>query len=119
LETGRALAPLREEGVLILASGNLTHNLRMAFQAMASGATETPDWARRFDESAARALLARDHESLVRAPEGPDGRLAHPTLDHYLPLLHAAGASSAADEVSFPIQGFDLGSLSMRAVRWG
>jgi 4,5-DOPA dioxygenase extradiol len=119
LEMGRALAPLRDEGVLLLASGNLTHNLRLAFQAAAHGAAETPDWARRFDEGVARAVAERDHDFLVRAPEGPDGRVAHPTLDHYLPLLVAAGASGDADPVTFPITGFDLGSLSMRAVRWG
>jgi len=45
-----------------------------------------------------------------------DGRRSHPTPDHYLPLLYAAGAASKDDQVSFPIEGFDLGSLSMRSV---
>jgi 4,5-DOPA dioxygenase extradiol len=119
LALGRALAPLREEGVLILASGNVTHNLAHAFNAMRRGDTATPPWARRFDEATLKALQERDAAALVAAPATEDGRLAHPTPDHYLPLLYAFGASDAADRVQFPITGFDLASLSMRSVLFG
>lgn len=116
LELGRALAPLRDEGVLILGSGNLTHDLRDAFSRLRRGDPSTPDWAARFDADTARALEARDEAWLVRALETPDGRRAHPTAEHWLPILYAFGASDGKDAASFPVTGFDLGSLSMRCV---
>lgn len=119
LALGRALAPLRDDGVLILASGNLTHDLRDAFSRMRRGDPATPDWAARFDEDVSRALEARDEAWLVGAPGTPEGRRAHPTAEHYLPILYAAGAADAQDAVTFPATGFDLGSLSMRCVLFG
>jgi 4,5-DOPA dioxygenase extradiol len=119
LAIGRALAPLRDEGVLILGSGNVTHNLRLAFAAMRGGDRSTPAWATAFDGEVARALSAHDTAALVRAPGTEAGRLAHPTPDHYLPLLYVAGAAGPEDPVRFPITGFDLGSLSMRAAILG
>lgn len=116
---GRALAPLRDEGILILGSGNLTHDLRDAFSRMRRGDATTPDWAARFDAAAARALAARDEAWLVRALEEPDGRRAHPTAEHWLPVLYAFGASDERDAATFPLAGFDLGSLSMRCVLFG
>ena len=116
LALGSALAPLRYEGVLIMASGNIVHNLRDAFGQMHQGACTTPAWATGFDAAVARALEARDTAFLVRALETEEGRLSHPTPDHYLPLLYAVGAAEGTGSVSFPITGFDMGSLSMRAV---
>jgi 4,5-DOPA dioxygenase extradiol len=116
LALGRALLPLREEGVLILASGNLTHDLRDAFARLRRGDATTPDWATRFDADAARALEARDEAWLVRALGTADGRRAHPSPEHWWPILYAFGASDAEDRTSFPAEGFDLGSLSMRSV---
>jgi 4,5-DOPA dioxygenase extradiol len=119
LALGRALAPLRDEGVLILGSGNLTHNLHHAFAAWGRGDTATPPWAASFDADVARALEQRDQAFLAGALDGEAGRLSHPTPDHYLPLLYAAGAGLPGDAVRFPITGFDMGSLSMRAVQLG
>jgi 4,5-DOPA dioxygenase extradiol len=119
LAIGRSLAPLRDEGVLLLGSGNVTHNLQHAFSAWRAGDRATPEWARAFDQGIADALVAHDHAHLARAPEGEAGRLAHPTPDHYLPLLYAAGASDARDAVRFPSNGFDMGSLSMRSAILG
>ena len=119
LAIGKALAPLRDEGVLILGSGNVTHNLRHAFGSMQSGNTVTPDWARSFDEGVVKALATHDHKWLAEAPLGAEGRLAHPTPDHYLPLLYAAGASTVDERLAYPITGFDAASLSMRSVRFG
>lgn len=116
---GRSLAPLREEGVLVMASGNIVHNLRHAFSQWDARAPETPAWATAFDASVASALSQHDGSFLAHALEGESGRLSHPTPDHYLPLLYAAGASDGADVVRFPITGFDMGSLSMRAVLFG
>jgi 4,5-DOPA dioxygenase extradiol len=115
LARGRALAPLASESVLVVGSGNLVHNLRDHFtRASTDGAA--PDWARRFDADVARALEQRDEVFLVRALDTADGRRAHPTPEHYLPLLYAFGAGERA-ELSFPIEGFD-GSLSMRSARF-
>jgi len=117
LELGRKLASLRDEGVLILASGNITHNLRHAFTAWRSGDVSTPDWAANFDRDVAAAIQRGDMDWLADALETEQGRASHPSADHYLPLLYAAGAADEGDAVSFPVTGFDMGSLSMRSVR--
>lgn len=119
IEIGRALRPLRDEGVLILGTGNMTHNLRDAFSNMQRGRTATPSWASDFDASVVAAIERRDAPALGSAPETDAGRLSHPTTEHYLPLLYSFGASDEQDAVSYPVSGFDLGSLSMRAVRFG
>ncbi|MEO8180083.1 MAG: 4,5-DOPA dioxygenase extradiol [Deltaproteobacteria bacterium] len=119
IEIGKALAPLRDEGVLVLGSGNLTHNLRDAFGNLRQGRTETPAWAAEFDRAAASALEQRDAQHLASSLESAIGRNSHPTPEHYLPLLYSFGASLASDSLSFPIDGFDAGSLSMRSVRFG
>lgn len=120
-ELARSLADLRHERVLILGSGNIVHNLRDAFTRMRSGDLSTPAWARRFDDTVAQALAQHDVGALVDlVPGTDDGRMAHPSPDHWLPLLYAAGASDDDDAVSFPGgEGFDLGSLSMRNVLFG
>lgn len=119
LALGRAIAPLREEGVLVMGSGNVVHNLRHALASQARGDRSTPAWAIAFDAEVARAAEELDGDRLVRALEGETGRMSHPTLDHYLPLLYAVGAADTLDAVRFPITGFDLSSLSMRAVLFG
>lgn len=119
LALGRALAPLREEGVLVLGSGNLVHNLRDAFGRLRAGDDTTPLWARELDEELARALTEHDHAFLAAALDTDRGRLGHPTPDHFLPVLVAAGAAGEESPVSFPLDGFDLGSLSMRTVLFG
>lgn len=119
LALGRVLAPLREEGILVMGSGNITHNLRHALTRQARGDLSTPAWATAFDGEVALAAERHDGDRLVRAVESETGRMSHPTLDHYLPLLYAVGAADASDAVRFPITGFDLGSLSMRAVLFG
>ena len=119
LELGRALSPLRDEGVLILGSGNVTHNLRHAFTAYRRGDTTTPPWASAFDAAVARAAEGNDGAALAKLATTGDGRMSHPSPDHYYPLLYAAGAADGRDKVSFPVEGFDMGSLSMRSVIFG
>jgi 4,5-DOPA dioxygenase extradiol len=120
IELAKSLAELRDEGVLILASGNLVHNLRDAFTRMQTGRYETPDWAQRFDATLTSVLTQHDTPTLVSLyPDSSDGRLSHPSPDHYLPLLYAYGAAGKSDEASFPVTGFDAGSLSMRCVVFG
>ena len=72
-----------------------------------------------FDADVAKALEQGDGGFLARAAEGDAFRMAHPTPDHYLPLLYVAGAAAAGEAVRFPVTGFDLASLSMRAVLIG
>lgn len=112
---GEALAPLRDRGLLIMASGNVTHNLRAFFHA--SPGTDKA-WAPRFDATTRDVLRLRDHEQLTRLENTPDGRMAHPTPDHWRPLLVAAGASRPDDTLSFPVEGLDGGVLSMTAMQW-
>jgi len=119
LEVGRKLSVLRREGVLIVASGNVVHNLAYAMRSMSLGDSTVPEWASQFDERARKALFDRDQETLCSLVELPVGRLAHPVPDHWMPLMVAYGASSGDDPLTFPVEGFDLGSLSMRSVRWG
>lgn len=119
VELARSLGALRDEGVLVLGSGNVTHNLRDAFGRSREGNPDTPDWARRFDTEVAEASEAHDVARLASLLDTEHGRLAHPTPEHYLPLLYAAAASEASDAVSFTSATFDWGSLSMRNVLWG
>lgn len=119
-EIGRSLAELRDEGVLILGSGNVVHNLRDAFRRMQVRSVETPDWAGRFDETVARVVTQHDTKSLLSLwPESDDGRLSHPTPDHWLPLIYAQAATDDRDHVRFPTEGFDWGSISMRNIVFG
>ncbi len=115
-DVGRRLAALRDDGVLVLASGNIVHNL---YAYTWDAATPPFDWAVRFDATCRSLLDDGDHAELVRYDElGADARLAVPTPDHYLPLLYAAGAGGS-DAVTYPVEGFDGGSMSMRAVQFG
>lgn len=119
-EMGRSLAELRDEGVLILGSGNAVHNLRDAFRRMQARSTDTPDWAQRFDETVKRAVTQHDTKKLLSLwPESDDGRLSHPTPDHWLPLIYAQAATDDRDRVRFPTEGFDWGSISMRNIVFG
>jgi 4,5-DOPA dioxygenase extradiol len=118
LAIGRALAPLRAEGILIMGSGNIVHNLRHAMTNYGRDVAPTPAWAAAFDAEVTAAIEHRDEERLVAIVTTEAGRMSQPTLDHYLPLLYTMGAAADADTVTFPITGFDLGSLSMRSVFW-
>ena len=109
-ELGRRLAPLRDEGVLVAGSGNVVHNLRL----MRRGGGQGFDWAVRFNERIREALATRDHRTLIDFEKlGEDARLSVPTPEHYLPLLYIAGLQGADESMAFPIDGYDLGSISM------
>ncbi|MFM8393291.1 MAG: dioxygenase, partial [Acidobacteriota bacterium] len=116
LEIGRALAPLREEGVLILGSGNLVHNL--GSYRWNDPASPAFDWAASFEQWARAAILQRDFDGLANWERlGSPARLAVPTPEHYLPLLSVLGASDDTDRIDFPVEGFEGGSISMLAVK--
>jgi 4,5-DOPA dioxygenase extradiol len=115
---GERLRAVRDEGVLVLGSGNLVHNL----EAYAWGAHPTApyDWAVRFEREVRQLVLKRQHEHLVEYPTlGPDALLSVPTPDHYLPLLYVLGLQREGDAISFPVSGVDGGSISMLAIAIG
>jgi len=117
-DIGRRLAPLRAEGVLIVGSGNLVHNLHA--YAWGAHTPEPYDWAVRFEKEARGLLVTGDSQPLVDYESlGRDALLSIPTPDHYLPLLYVLGARQAGDAVTFPIEGIDGGSVSMLAVQIG
>ena len=112
---GRALSPLREEGVLVFGSGFITHNMRYAFRP------GIPEWARKFDEWAADALRRFDVDALKDFQRrAPDAAVALPTWEHYAPLLVSAGAvGDAIPAVTFPITGFWMdGAFTKRSVQF-
>lgn len=112
------LAPLRDEGVLIIGSGNLVHNLHT--YAWGRHGVEPFDWAIRFEEKAHELMLAGDHVPLIEYETlGRDAMLSAPMPDHYLPLLYILALQREGDEVTFPVGGFDGGSISMTSVRIG
>ncbi|MEI8021603.1 MAG: class III extradiol ring-cleavage dioxygenase [Schlesneria sp.] len=118
IELGRKLAPLRREGVLIVGSGFLTHNLgTIDF----SPSAQTPTWAKEFDLWAAEALRNRNTTDLTRYREkAPGVKMALPTHEHFVPVLVALGASLETTEtVTFPITGFTGGSFTQRSVQFG
>lgn len=112
LALGSRLAPLREEGVLILGSGNVVHNL-----GRLSGRDAPPfPWASAFDEEVKDKALRGDRDGLIK---GAVPSLSVPTPDHYLPLLYPLGAAGPEEPVSFPTDGFEHGAISLRSVQWG
>lgn len=115
LEQAAALKPLREQGVLIVGSGNITHNLR---SVVWEPDTAPVAWAVQFDEMIKQALLARDLATLLPR-ETSAWKLAFPSLEHYLPLLYVVGASDPEEIPVFPHEEIQNGTLSMRSVLYG
>jgi 4,5-DOPA dioxygenase extradiol len=112
---GKQLAPLREEGVLIIGSGNLVHNLHA--YAWGRQAVEPLDWAVRFERTIRELLLAGQTESLIDYETlGQDAMLAVPTPDHYLPLLYIIALRKSGERIIFPVEGIDGGSISMLTI---
>ena len=110
-EIGQTLSELRDRGVLILGSGNVVHNLNSL-----SWDGPPHDWATEFDEMFAEKLTDRNFSGLADVAElGSVLRMAHPTLEHYIPALTIAGASNSRDSLYYMTEGIDLGSVSMRS----
>lgn len=116
LALGRSLAPLREQGVLVVGSGGLTHNL---YEFRQSETEEPEDYVREFVLWARRTAIAHDANSLVDFRRAPHSHRAHPSDEHYLPLLVAAGASSAGEPVEVIEGGVTYGVLSMEGYVFG
>jgi 4,5-DOPA dioxygenase extradiol len=110
---GKELAPLRDEGVLVIGSGNCVHNLmRMEWDG------EPFDWAVEFDRFVKDSLSTGNHKALVNYESHPKAKLAHPSNEHYLPLLYAIGAAEN-EKPQFFSEGIFAASLSMRCVAYG
>jgi 4,5-DOPA dioxygenase extradiol len=115
---GQQLRGLREQGVLILASGNTVHNLRTMDRSAADD--QAFNWTIEFDEWVAKQITSGHPEALVDfQAQGEIARMAHPSYDHFLPLLYAAGAVDADEPVEFFNEGYQLASIAMRSAIWG
>lgn len=117
-QLAQSLSPLRDEGVLVMGSGNLVHNLHT--YAWGRHEVEPFDWAVRFESQARELLLSGNDTPLIDYERlGRDAMLSAPTPDHYLPLLYVMGLRSPHDRVTFPVEGFDGGSISMLTIQIG
>ena len=112
------LKALRQRGVLIVGSGNIVHNLRQ-MQRGAAG-NQAFDWALEFDQTIGGYLQQGNLDALQNFQKlGQLAQMAHPTHEHYLPLLYAAGAVNAGEQPHFFNTSFQMGAISMRSVVWG
>jgi 4,5-DOPA dioxygenase extradiol len=109
---------LREKGVLIIGSGNVVHNLRtLDWNHIDAKAL---DWAVEFDDLVKTRLDVRDFQALVNYQSfGAISRMAHPTEEHYLPMLYALGLAEEKDDIKYIFEGFQFGSASMRSFQIG
>ncbi len=114
----RKLQPLRDEGVLIVGSGNIVHSLQFA---QWDGESAPYAWGVEFDTAIAEFLAARNHDGLIRYREllGRNAELSAPTDEHYLPLLYAAALQREGEPLTFFNEGFQMASISMRSLRIG
>lgn len=116
-DLGKRLAPLRGEGVLIVGSGNVVHNLMLMRRG--DGATAY-DWSKRFNQQVRAALASGTHQVLIDFEHlGEDARLAVPTPEHYLPLLYIAALQAAGEAMVFAVDGYEAGSLGMLSAAAG
>jgi 4,5-DOPA dioxygenase extradiol len=114
-ELAKRLSPLRKQNILILLSGNLTHNFSHAdFRNIDAPPLE---WALKFDDTIRTAFVNNDAETLVNIEKVSDVyRINHPTKDHYIPLLYLAGVRNGNDQVSFPHMSWQHATMSMRHI---
>jgi len=117
-ELGSELSALRSQGVLIIGSGNIVHNLGLLdFDNIDA---DPVDWAREIDEKVKANLVSRNHEDLIQfSSMGKAAALAVPTLDHYLPMIYAIALQEKNEPLTFVHEGFQYGSISMRCFQIG
>jgi 4,5-DOPA dioxygenase extradiol len=110
---GKEMRSLRERGVFLLGSGNLVHNLHKINWKMPDSAYP---WAQEFDDKVKKAMQERDMAALAAPDRWGSGLLAeaHPTLEHYAPVLYCLGATNDRDRLSYPYEGIEFGTVSMR-----
>lgn len=118
-EQGKKLAALRNSGVMIVASGNVVHNLR---KVRWDETVEPWPWAQRFNQFVRDNLNYQgepDAHPLIEVMQHPDAALSNPTPEHYLPLLYVLGARQPGEAVSVPVDGIEMGAISMLSVQVG
>ena len=112
------LKALRQRGVLIVASGNVVHNLQQAQRGAAGN--QAYDWALEFDQTVAGQVQQGQLDALQNFQKlGSLASMAHPSHEHFLPLLYAAGAVAPGEQPEFFNTSFQLASISMRSMLWG
>jgi 4,5-DOPA dioxygenase extradiol len=117
-QIGKRLAPLRDENVLIMGSGNVVHNLNA--YSWNRFDVKPYDWAARFENKIRALLLDAKDDLLINYEElGRDALLSAPSPDHYLPLLYVIALRRKGEKVSFPVEGIEGGAVSMLAVKVG
>ncbi len=107
-EIAKKLSPLRDEGILIIASGNIVHNLRAINWRGGSY-----DWAQSFNDEIVVAILQKDHQKIINFAEIKDAAKSVPTTEHFLPLLYILGLQRGEDKITIFNNEIDLGSISM------
>lgn len=118
LTLAKQLNKLRNEGVLIIGSGNIVHNLR---QITRNETAPVMEWAHEFDELIKKSIIENNLEQLLAEDPSKHSqwKMAHPSIEHYLPLLYVLGVADPNEKILFPYEAFELGSLSMRSVLVG
>ena len=112
-QLAQEITSLREKGVLVMGSGNIVHNL----QAISFDYNKPYDWALEFDAKISKWIETGDHQSIIEFQKlGQVAKLAHPTYDHFLPLLYVLGFQNKKDFPKFFNDDFDMSSVSMRSV---
>jgi 4,5-DOPA dioxygenase extradiol len=115
-QLGQQLKELREEGVLIVSSGNIVHNLRM----MVFDENVKYNWAESFDNKVKQWILAGDHQPMIEyQKQGRDAELAINSAEHYLPLLYTLGIKDEGEPVSFFADKMSYAAISMRSIKVG
>jgi 4,5-DOPA dioxygenase extradiol len=111
LKMGHVIAKLREQGILIIGTGGAVHNLReMQWSAKNSGG---PAWAQEFEQWLMTSLMKKDVDALLTAEEHAHFAKAHPSNEHFLPLLFTVGSALQGDQITILYQGIEYDSLSM------
>ncbi len=116
---GRELSALRDQGVLIMGSGNVVHNLRATDRQAPAGPNASRPWAQSFDDAFRSALALRDDKALLNYAALPGAEMAVATPDHYFPVLYPLGAAGAHEPAKTVFEGFHSGTLSMRCLQFG
>jgi 4,5-DOPA dioxygenase extradiol len=116
-DLGKRLAPLRDEGVLVVGSGNVVHNLMLMRRGEGAAAY---DWSKRFNKQVRAALTSGRHQLLIDFEHmGGDAQLSVPTPEHFLPLLYIAALQAGDETIAFAVDGYEAGSLGMLSVAAG
>jgi 4,5-DOPA dioxygenase extradiol len=115
-DLAKQLQFLRDEGVLIISSGNMVHNLRILDWNMQGRGF---DWAIEMDEYLKKKILDGNFDSLIHFIDSSKAQIGHPSVEHYLPLLYTIGLHAGKEPIDFPTEGLDFGSISMRSLKVG